>query len=552
VLHRLDDGVPDLLKKVFKVFKEKIMSNKMIARPTPQQLAWHDLELEMFVHFDVAVWEGNQYGSGHFDLSKFNPKELDTEQWCDVAEGLGAKQIVYVAKHVSGFCGWQTQTTDYGVKNTPWRGGKGDIVKDLAESCRRRGLKLGIYLSPMDCHHGVECSGICRSVEDQSRYDEIYRRQLTELLTNYGPISELWFDGSIVIKVDDIIDKYAPGVICFQGPCANIRWPGTEKGVLPYPAWNGVDGRDAATGKATAVHGRVDGDRWLPMETDTTIRDHFWFWEQGGEKYLKSVDVLMDIYYQSVGYGGVLLLNSNPDTTGLIPQPDAARAAEFGAEIRRRFGKPLAETSATGPVVELDLGAPTTIDHIVLMEDIVEGERVYAYIVEGSDTGAGWREICRGKAIGHKKIDFFEAVTVRKLRFRCLESADTPTIRHFAAYHVGTIPSFDPKAAISIENPLIVATLDIQAGTNTLHADLSNACRIPQRYEIEICPENSDAHFRVSRATILRSGREVPGAVIPMSSDRVLDLQVTWRGEPTLLKLVVDASAGMKAKILVR
>ncbi len=526
------------------------MSNKIIAKPTPQQLAWHDLELEMFVHFDVAVWEGQQGGSGHFDLSRFNPEELDTEQWCDVAQSLGAKQIVYVAKHVSGFCGWQTGTTEYGVKNTPWRGGRGDIVKDLSESCRRRGLKLGIYLSPMDCHHGVAVSGICDSAEDQKRYDDIYRRQLTEILTNYGPISELWFDGSIAIKIDDIIDKYAPGVICFQGPRANIRWPGTEKGVLPYPAWNGVDKRDAMTGKATAVHGRPEGDCWLPLESDTTIRDHFWFWEEGGEKYLKSVDTLMDIYYQSVGYGGILLLNSNPDTTGLIPQPDAKRAAEFGAEIRRRFGKPLAETSFSGVAAELDV-AGSTIDHVVLMEDISKGELIRSYRIEGL-TETGWRELCRGNAVGHKKIDFFKEVHVNKLRFICLEYADTPVIRKFAAYHAATVPSFDRNAAISIENPLVAATLDIQAGKNTVQVDLSNSCRIPQRYEIEICPENNDGSFRISKTTILRNGNEVPKAVIPMSSDRVLDLNVTWRGEKTILEIVAEATTGMKTKVLVR
>jgi hypothetical protein len=165
---------------------------------------------------------------------------------------------------------------------------------------------------------------------------------------------------------------------------------------------------------------------------------------------------------------------------------------------------------------------------------------------------AGWREICRGSAIGHKKIDFFDPVKVNKLRFRCLECAGTPAIRRFAAYDAGTIPSFDRNAAISIENPLVVATLDIQAGPNTVQMDLSNSCRIPQRYEVEICPDCSDAEFKVLKTTLRRNGEEVSGAVIPMSSDRVLDLQVTWRGGATILELVVEASAGMKAKVMVR
>jgi alpha-L-fucosidase len=255
-----------------------------LARPTAQQLAWHDLEVMMFVHFDLATFDG---GGGHrvpehFDLSRFNPAELDVEQWCDVAESLGAKQVVHVAKHGSGFCNWQTQTTEYGVRNTPWRNGRGDILKDLSASCHRRGLKLGVYLCPYDAYHGATVAGVCRDAASQERYNAVYRQQLTEVLTQYGEISELWFDGSTAMPIEDIIDRYAPGVVCFLGPKMGLRWPGTEKGVLPYPAWNGVRRRDAMTGKVTAAHSDPDGECWLPMECDTPIRDHYWFWDVDG------------------------------------------------------------------------------------------------------------------------------------------------------------------------------------------------------------------------------------------------------------------------------
>jgi alpha-L-fucosidase len=374
---------------------------------------------------------------------------------------------------------------------------------------------------------------------------------LTELLTQYGPITEFWFDGSIVIRIDDILDQYAPGMVCFQGPRAGIRWPGTEKGILPYPAWNAVGRRDALSGKATAIHGRTDGESWLPMECDTPIRDHYWMWEAGGEKYLKSVETLVNTYYRSVGHGGVLLLNSTPDTRGLIPEPDAQRAAEFGAEIRRRFGKSLAETSGTGAIIELDLGNLENVDHVLLMENIAEGERIYDYRVEGFDA-TGWRELCRGSSIGHKKIDFFKTAQVRKLRFRCLNSCNTPLIRRFAAFHVGTIPAFDRNEAVSIENPLLVAHVNVEAGRQTIEVALSDVCRAPRRYEVEICPENTEAYFAVHKTLLLRNGQEMPGAVIPMSSDRVLDLRTSWQNEPTILKMDLESSTSMNVNVLVR
>jgi len=405
-----------------------------LARPTPQQAAWHDCEIGMFIHFAPNTWLDREYDDLSLPLEKVNPEKLDTDQWAATAEAMGAKYLVFVAKHVGGFCMWQTDTTDYSVKSIPWRNGQGDVLADLARSCRKRGIKLGVYLSPQDRKHGAGVGGRCQSKEAQQRYNKLYRQQLTEVLSRYGEMYEVWFDGSNVVEVGDILKKYAPRAMVFQGPHATIRWVGNESGVAPYPAWNAVSEADARSGVATAKHGDPNGTRWLPNECDARIR-RTWFWNSHGADTLKSVDELMEMYYRSVGHGAVLLLNNTPDTTGLIPEADAKRSAEFGAEIKRRFGTSLAETSGDGPVVELDLGRPTTINHVITMEDITQGERVRKYVLEGLADGT-WQELCKGIAVGHKKIDRFDPVRVERIRFRATQAAAEPKIRKLAVYRV--------------------------------------------------------------------------------------------------------------------
>jgi len=405
-----------------------------LAKPTPEQAAWQDMELGMFIHFAPNTWQDLEGDDRSTPLEKINPAALDTDQWVSVAESMGAKYIVFVAKHVGGFCMWQTDTTDYSIKNTAWRGGKGDVLADLSASCRKRGIKLGVYLSPRDDAHGVATGGKCSDPAKQAEYDKLYRQQLTEVLSKYGELCEVWFDGSNIIEVGDILKQYAPHAVIFQGKYASIRWVGNEDGTAPYPAWNAV--KDSAPqGGATAADGDPSGRQWLPNECDARMRRD-WFWSSKNADTLKSVDELMSMYYQSVGHGAVLLLNATPDTTGRIPEADARRAAEFGVEIQRRFGKSLAETSGTGNTVEWSFATPTTVDHIITMEDITQGERVREYILEGLQNGA-WKELCKGTAIGHKKIDRFKPASVEKIRLRVIQSAAEPRIRKLAAYSVG-------------------------------------------------------------------------------------------------------------------
>jgi len=403
-----------------------------LAVPTPAQAAWHHHEIGMFIHFAPNTWFDQEYDDLSKPPSEINPAALDTDQWVRVAESMGAKYIVFVAKHVGGFCWWQTDTSAYGVKQTPWRGGQGDLMAELAASCRKRSMNLGVYLSPADRHHGVGVGGKADDPARQTAYERVFRQQLTELLSRYGEMKEVWFDGSLVFDVGDILQQHAPGAVVFQGPQASIRWVGNEDGVAPYPAWNAVRSGLRPWGTYTAADGDPNGDRWLPNECDARLRNT-WFWRTDNLGTLKTVDQLMQMYLRSVGHGAVLLLNNTPDPTGLIPAPDAARSAEFGQEIKRRFGTPIIDTAGSGTHLPMMLSAPRQVGATMIMEDITRGERIREYLIEGN-TPSGWQVLASGTAVGHKKIDVFEPVEVAELRLRIQTSVGKPIILRFAAF----------------------------------------------------------------------------------------------------------------------
>ncbi|MGE0443461.1 MAG: alpha-L-fucosidase, partial [Gemmatimonadales bacterium] len=419
------------------------------ARPTAAQLAWQDLELGMFIHFAPNTWQDNEGDQRTTPLAALNA-DIDTDQWAAVAADLGARYIVMVAKHVGGFCLWQTDTNDYSIRNTPWKNGRGDVMADLARSCQARGLRLGVYLSPRDDSLGAGLAGRCRTEAEQTRYNAIARQQLTELLTRYGEMVEIWFDGSSVVPVGDILSAHAPGAMIFQGPHATIRWVGNEDGFAPYPAWNSVARIDAATGIATAIHGDPAGEVWLPNEVDVSIRRPDWFWHTDNEHRLLGLDALIDIYYRSVGRGAQLLLNLPPDRTGRIPAPDAARAAEFGAAIRRRFGRPIAEAGpAEGPETMLDLGGSRRVDHVVIEEGIEGGEAVRRYRLEAR-SGNGWIRVGTGSAIGHKRIQPVGPLEATAVRLAVEAAAGPVRIRRLAAFDTGVAPPRDWNASTGV------------------------------------------------------------------------------------------------------
>lgn len=410
-----------------------------LARPTAAQRAWQDLELGMFVHFAPNTWQEKEYD----DLSLAPGaimENVDTEQWVDTALALGARYIVLVAKHAGGFCLWQTDTTEYSIKSSPWKGGRGDVMASLADACGRRGLQLGVYLSPRDDKHGAGLSGKCATPEAQAAYDELYRRQLTELLSHYGPIVELWLDGSSVVPTGDIVSRYQPDAMVFQGPQATIRWVGNEDGFAPYPCWNSLATADAKTGIATALHGDPEGDAWMPVEVDVSIRRPNWFWNTTDAANLLSLDQLIEIYYRSVGRGTQLLLNMPPDRTGRIPEADAARAREFGDEIRRRFGTALGEGAVTGRELVVSLGtSPQRVDHVILQEAIGQGERVRGWRLEGYAWNK-WLPLAAGTAIGHKQIVPVRPDGYTILRLTVNDTREEPIIQRLAAFNTGKTP----------------------------------------------------------------------------------------------------------------
>ena len=409
-----------------------------LATPTVDQLAWQQMEFGMFVHIGPATWQNREYNNLSTPLGKIDP-DIDTDNWAQCAVNLGASYIVFVAKHAGGFCWWQTKTTSYSVAHIPWDNGHGDVLRNLRKSCDKFGLKLGVYLSPSDKYHGAGLGGICKTPAKQKAYNALYREQLTEVLSRYGTMVEVWFDGSIVVPVADILARYAPHAAVFQGPEATIRWVGNENGFAPYPSWNALPEAEASTGVATSRFSTPHGNVWMPIEADVSIRRPDWYWSTTNLKDLMTLEQLLEVYYRSVGRGVQLLLNVPPNTTGHMATEDFARAKEFGDEIRRRFGKSVAETSGAGRKVTLHFPELQRVDHVILQEDCRFGQRVLNYRVEGFFDGE-WHSLAEGKSIGFKRIQPLSPATVHALRLTVTSELEKPRILRFAAFNTHAVP----------------------------------------------------------------------------------------------------------------
>jgi alpha-L-fucosidase len=464
------------------------LANGKLASPSADQAAWQDLEVGMFVHFAPNTWQDQEYDDLSTPLSAINPAQLDTGQWAECARGLGAKYIVAVAKHAGGFCMWQTETTAYSIRNTPWRGGKGDVMADLSRSCRQQGLKLGVYLSPQDRKFGAGTGGRCKTPELQRAYNDIYRRQLTELLSRYGEMVEIWFDGSLLAPVGDILRKLAPHAMIFQGPFATIRWVGNEDGFAPYPVWDAVARSDAETGVATAMHGDPRGDVWLPLETDVSIRRPDWFWSTHNERKVLSLQQLLEIYYRSVGRGTQLLLNIPADRRGLLPDADVAHARELGNEIRRRFGRSVAETRGSGESLTLTFPSPKRLDHLILQEDCSTGQRVRAYKLEGRAQG-NWLALGTGTSIGQKRIQPVTPAVFEALRLTITESVGRPAMRRLAAFDTGS----QPPATWDAPAPVWAADAVGEWKQHHFSIDLSKKLTAAGSYQLRFVPQGESA-----------------------------------------------------------
>ncbi len=413
-----------------------------LARPSAAQYAYHELERIMFIHLHPGTWHGVEYDDGKTDLNEINPTRLNTDQWCEAAKSWGAGQILYVAKHCGGFCWWPTDATEYSIKNTPYKDGQGDVLREITDSCKKHGLKFGVYVYPGDpaWGAGIGTGGITADPARQAEYSKVLRQQLTETWTQYGPIHEAWFDGSCKVAVADLVEEHLPDTVILQSPQANIRWVGNEAGLAPYPAWNSLRSADLKTGLSTAAHGNPDGDAWAPLECDVPLYNHKWLWSPANERLRRSVNELVNIYYKSVGRGAVMLLNATPNTDGLIPEGDMQRYREFGEELARRFANPLGQTNGQtngqGALHTIQFDRPTAINQFTIMEDYRQGERIRAYVVEVRTAAGQWETVNTGSSVGRKRIVMFEPVEATKVALRITKSIGEPLVRDFKVYFI--------------------------------------------------------------------------------------------------------------------
>ncbi len=433
-----------VIVSLFAVFGETAEGVKeaavKLARPNEAQYEYHEQERIMFVCLDPCTWQGREYDNRTTDLKDMKLPKLDVDQWCEAAKLWGAREILFVAKHTGGFCWWQTETTDYSVKNIAWKDGKGDLVDEIAKACKRHGLKLGMYIYPGDDQWGanIGSGGRTKDPKKQEEYNKVLRTQWTEVLSRHrSNIIELWFDGSCYVPLGDIFEKYVgDSVVYLQGQQANLRWVGTESGVAPYPGWNTLRKKDLDTGVSTALHGDPDGDAWAPLECDTTLYDHHWFWSKEKEKKRKSLEHLVTLYYRSVGRGATFLLNSTPNTDGLIPEGDVALYKKFGEELERRFSDPLGQAKGGGLVHTTRFDTPTKINQFMIMEDYRQGHRIREFVVEARTGGGGWVELNNGTAVGRKRIVMFEPVEATAVSLRITKNVNEPIVRDFKVYFV--------------------------------------------------------------------------------------------------------------------
>lgn len=415
-----------------------------IVAPTSGQLAWQALELGVFCHFGINTFHGLEWSDGTLPTASFAPDGLDAHQWVRTAKELGARYFILTAKHHDGFCLWPTATTDYSVASSPWRGGQGDVVAEVAQACADQDLPLGLYLSPWDRNAGC--------YPDPEAYDRFYLAQLRELCTNYGPLVELWFDGAGSqgreydwASISSLIAELQPDAMIFNMGAPTIRWVGNEDGLAEDPVEYVVDRTDFSNYTVETVS--LEQSLYLPPECDVSLR-RGWFWADDDAP--KSLDHLTSIYYRSIGMGANLLLNLPPDRHGLIPDEDVARVREWRTELDRRFAAPVeARVSSLGDRRwQIDFSEEATFDHLVLAEDHAAGQRVtrHRVLVDGAP-------VAEGRTIGHQRIHVVRTVTAQQLIVEV--EGDGAVLKSATAYATGVeqIARFDYRAPTETPEP---------------------------------------------------------------------------------------------------
>lgn len=425
-----------------------------LPRPVPSraQLAWQSEELAMFLHFGVNTFTDREWGDGTESPAIFTPARLDTRAWARTARAAGFSAMILTAKHHDGFCLWPSAVTGHSVARSPWRGGAGDLVREFTDACRAEGLRAGLYLSPWDRN--------ARVYGDSPRYNDFYCDQLTELLTRYGPITEVWFDGANGEgpngrrqvydwpRIWATVRKLQPNAVIFSDAGPDVRWIGNESGSAGDPNWSTVDpgvvtapGMWSDTIGRALQHGDQRGTVWRPGETDVSIRPG-WFHHPAEDARVKSVEQLERIYFTSVGRNSKLLLNVPPTREGVLHETDVERLHAFAARRRALFAEDFAtgrrvRWRATGPrsaLAEVDLGRAVRVGLVRLEEEIERGQLVARYAVQGSLDGGAWRELASGQTIGYRKLDRFAPAAVRRLRVVIEDALETPRVPRIGLY----------------------------------------------------------------------------------------------------------------------
>jgi alpha-L-fucosidase len=448
--------------------------------PAERQLRWHEMEFYGFLHFTVNTFTDKEWGYGDEDEKVFNPTDFDADQIVLVAKRAGMKGLILTAKHHDGFCLWPSRYTEHSVKNSPWKGGHGDVVKEISTACRRHGLKFGVYLSPWDRNH-----------KDYGRpeYVTYYRNELRELLTNYGDIFTVWFDGAnggdgfyggarekrqidnrIYYDWDhtwQIVRELMPGAVMFSDAGPDFRWVGNESGIAGDPCWATLNaaGRYPGGSSAHLNSGERPGTHWLPAECDVSIRPG-WFYHASEDAQVKTPRALLDIYYKAVGRGACLNLNLPPDRRGRIHEDDIRSLTEFRRILDATFSKDLArgakltasntrggakqfaavnlldhkrdtywctDDNVATPELVLAFGKPITFNVVSLREYLPLGQRVEGFALDQFKDGQ-WVEFAKGTSIGNLRLVRGEYVTTEKVRLRITQSPVSPALAELGLY----------------------------------------------------------------------------------------------------------------------
>lgn len=453
---------------------EKVeMASRLV--PTPQQLEWQRMELTAFLHFGVNTFTGREWGDGTEDPAIFNPTSLDCEQWVRTLKESGFKMAIITAKHHDGFCLWPTKTTRHSVASSSWKGGKGDVVRELRDACKKYGIKFGVYLSPWD--RNASCYG------DSPAYNQFFIEQLTELLTNYGEVHEVWFDGAngegpngkkqiydwdAILKT---IRRLQPkAVTAIMGD--DVRWVGNEKGIGRETEWSataltpGIYPRSGEQNKELGIFGKAKdlGGRdivaratelfWYPSEVDVSIRPG-WFYHADQDKQVKSLNHLTDIYFKSVGYNSVLLLNIPPDLRGLINENDVQRLKEFSGYLKKTFARNYvlkgneAWHGTSGTVRQYDIQKDALVNAFMIQEDISKGQRIESFLVEAYKDGS-WIHMAEGTTVGYKRLVRFSDTRPERIRVTIRSARGVANVAAVGLFYAD--PLADKNEEIQLSN----------------------------------------------------------------------------------------------------